>query len=262
MYECFCRRRPSQVGTVLAHVIVIALLLALPSAPAAAFTGPAVVGNVTLATPDTGDFQLGVVSYSELPFRTVLHQQFDYSCGSAALASMLRYNYAHITSEAEVFKAMYAVGDQPQIQKLGFSLLDMKKYLASQGYQADGYRLTVGDLARLATPAIALVQIGSYKHFVVIKGVIKDNLLIGDPARGLQLYTATDFMKIWNGIAFLIHDATTPLHITFNGAEEWSHWADSHPFAATVLGQPLAPFTRDLRVIYQIRPNQVIPQVR
>jgi len=214
---------------------------------------------MTLVTPDTGNFQLRVTSYSEIPFRTVLHQQFDYSCGSAALATMLRYNYSSDTNEVVVFKAMYAVGDQPGIRKLGFSLLDMKKYLASRGYQADGYRLSTEDLKRLNTPAIALIQVGSYKHFVVIKGALADKLLVGDPAKGLQLYSAEDFKNIWNGIAFIIHDASVPLHPIFNSPAEWSHWTDSHPLAAASLNQTLANFTRDLRVIYQIRPNQIMP---
>ena len=131
--------------------ITLLSFAALTVVPARAEIGSALAGDVTLVTPDTGNFQLAVVSYSEIPFRTVLHQQFDYSCGSAALATMLRYNYAVDANEAEVFKAMYAVGDQPSIRKLGFSLLDMKKYLASRGYQADGYRLSLDEL-ELLTP--------------------------------------------------------------------------------------------------------------
>ena len=240
------------------YLAVLSLLI-LSGFSARAETGAAADNEVTLVTPDTGDFQLRVVSYTEIPFRTVLHQQFDYSCGSAALATMLRYNYSRNTNESEVFKAMYAVGDQAQIQKLGFSLLDMKKYLASVGYQADGYRVSISEYERLNTPAIALIQVGSYKHFVVIKGAVGDNLLVGDPAKGLQVYNANDFTKIWNGIAFLIHDAKEPLHPTFNSKMEWSHWTDSHPLTAATLSQTLTTFTRDLQMIYQIRPNQILP---
>src|SRR5580692_11009556 len=105
--------------------------------------------EVTLGNANTGNYNLHLTSYAEIPFRTVIRQQFDYSCGSAALATMLKFQYAVNTNEAEVFKAMYAVGDQDRIQKLGFSLLDMKKYLASIGYQADGYRLSLEELGHL-----------------------------------------------------------------------------------------------------------------
>ena len=42
-------------------------------------------------------------------------------------------------------------------------------------------------------------------------------------------------------------------------ADEWQRWADAHPLSAVVLSQSLAPFTRDLRVMYQIEPNQILP---
>jgi predicted double-glycine peptidase len=217
-------------------------------------------GEVTLGNTDTGNFYLKLVSYSELPFRTVIRQQFDYSCGSAALATLLRYHYSLPTGEADVFKAMYAVGDQAQIQKVGFSLLDMKKYLTSIGYQADGYRISLAELGRIGTPAIALIQIGSYKHFVVIKGVIGDFVLVGDPALGLRQFRAADFQNVWNGIAFVVHDqpagARAPV---FNGAEDWKRWADFHPLTAATTIPPITPFLRDLRVIYQIRPNFDLP---
>jgi hypothetical protein len=216
--------------------------------------------EITLGNQDTGNYNLRLTSYAEIPFRTVVHQQFDYSCGSAALATLLHYQYHKNTNEAEVFKAMYEVGDQDRIQKLGFSLLDMKKYLASIGYEADGFRLSLKDLQDSSIPAIALIQIGSYKHFVVIKGVVGDHVLIGDPALGLREYKAADFEKLWNGIAFLIHDQpASEADPVFNSAEEWKRWADAHPLSAATVIQPLTPFLRDLRVIYQVEPNQVLP---
>lgn len=216
-------------------------------------------GSVTLGNSVTGNFSLKLTSYAEIPFRTVIHQQFDYSCGSAALATLLRFHYLRQTTEAEIFKAMYDVGDQAQIQKVGFSLLDMKKYLSSIGYQADGFRVSLAELGQASTPAIALIQLGSYKHFVVIKGVVGDQVLVGDPAFGLRTFKAGDFLKMWNRVAFVVHDtpdAPTPL---FNGREDWQRWADFHPLAAAITLPPLAPFLRDLRTIYQIRPSQILP---
>ena len=222
--------------------------------------GGAHASEVTLGNGDTGNFNLRLTSYSEIPFRTVIRQQYDYSCGSAALATLLRYQYGLSMTESDAFKAMYAVGDQEQIKKLGFSLLDMKKYLASIGYQADGYRISLAELGKAAVPAIALIQLGSYKHFVVVKGVIDDQVLVGDPALGLRTFSQADFQKLWNGIAFVIHDtpagARAPL---FNGAEDWKHWAEFHPLTAANVIQPMTPLLRDLRVIYQIRPNFNLP---
>jgi predicted double-glycine peptidase len=235
----------------LSPILTLAVFLIFPSVSHA--------GDITLATSETGNYAIRVSSYSEIPFRTVIRQQFDYSCGSAALATMLRFHYGVQTNEADVFKAMYAVGDQDRIQKLGFSLLDMKKYLSSLGYEADGYRLTVEEIGHLDAPSIALVQINSYKHFVVVKGYIDGHVLVGDPALGLRMMSAEEFTKIWNGIAFVVREAPADIHPIFNDAGEWQKWTDAHPLTAAVITQPLAPLLRDLRVQYQIQPNQILP---
>lgn len=94
----------------------------------------------------------------------------------------------------------------------------------------------------------------------MIKGVVGDRVLVGDPARGLSSYGADEFGQMWNGIVFLVHEqpANDPDPI-FNSAEEWKRWADTHPLLAAAVMQPLSPFLRDLRVIYQIQPNTVLP---
>lgn len=222
--------------------------------------GTASAGNVSLTTADARNYNLHVLSYSEIPFRTVIRQKFDYSCGSAALATLLKYHYAFETDEINVFKLMYDAGDQDRIKKLGFSLLDMKKYLSSLGYYADGYRLSLQELAQAGIPAIALVQSGSYKHFVVIKGIVSGHILVGDPASGLREMSFVDFSKIWNGVAFLIHDGPKGDQAAiFNSADEWRRWSEAHPLGAATINIPLTPFLRDLRVIYQIEPNQILP---
>jgi len=226
----------------------------------AIFSQPARADDVVLATPATGNYALKLTSFAELKFSTVIHQQYDYSCGSAALATLLRYHYRLPVDEATVFRAMFNVGDKANIEKLGFSLLDMKKYLASFGYQADGYRLGLDELSKVGAPAIALIQIGSYKHFVVIKGVIGNRVLVGDSALGLRVFSADDFREAWNGIAFIVHD--TPKGVApplFNAADEWRRWADANPLSAAIVVPPLAPFLANLRVIYQVEPNQILP---
>jgi uncharacterized protein len=221
---------------------------------------PAQAGEVVLSTPSMGNYALKLTSFADLKFSTVIRQRYDYSCGSAALATLLHYHYRLPVDEATVFKAMFDVGDKASIEKVGFSLLDMKKYLASIGYQADGYRLELDQLSKIGVPAIALIQIGSYKHFVVIKGVLGDHVLVGDSALGLRVLSADSFREAWNGIAFIVHDtpndAASPL---FNSADEWNRWGYSNPLSAVIVVPALAPFLANLRVIYQIEPNQILP---
>ena len=139
-------------------------------------------------------------------FLTVVRQQYDFSCGSAALATLLRFHYDDAQSEQSVFVGMFRDGDQAQIRRLGFSLLDMKRYLAVRGLNADGYRVTLDQIATAKVPGIALIDFNGYKHFVVVKGLAQDgSVLIGDPSLGLRREDRRVFQRQWNGVFFIIN---------------------------------------------------------
>ena len=57
----------------------------------------------------------------------------------------------------------------------------------------------------------------------------------------------------------MIHATPDQEYAIFNGSNDWRRWSEAHPLSAAVLSQPVAPFTRDLRMVYQIRPNQMLP---
>src|SRR5215467_4814997 len=89
-------------------------------------------------TPGVGSrMLLNVWSLRELKIRSVILQKYDYSCGSAAVATLLTYHYGDPITEEVAFRAMFDNGDQEKIQREGFSLLDMKRFLDAQGYRAD-----------------------------------------------------------------------------------------------------------------------------
>ena len=227
---------------------------ALATKLVAAMLAVAATHTVAAAEPmmntGAGDYRMQVTSLRDMPFRTVVRQQYDYSCGSAALATLLRHHYGRTVDEAQVFKAMYARGDQTKIRQVGFSLLDMKGYLKDIGLNSDGYRETLADLQTSDAPAIAVINVGNYRHFVVVKGVQAGRILIGDPAQGIKTYTLQDFAKIWNGVLFVIHRDDEAG--AFNRTEEWG-LAPRAP-SAPLSDSTLATLTRELSPIYQIRP--------
>ena len=86
-------------------------------------------------------FSVKVTSLKEARFKATTRQQFDFSCGSAAIATLLTYHYNYPVTEQAVFNEMFARGDQVKIRKEGFSLLDMKTYLEAHQFKADGFEL-------------------------------------------------------------------------------------------------------------------------
>lgn len=177
-------------------------------------------GAVDLPGAAGGSYALHVTSLKEARFRSTVRQQFDFSCGSAAVATLLSYHYDTPVSERQVFDAMYAQGDQQKIQREGFSLLDMKRYLAGLGFIADGYQQPLHKLAEARFPAIVRIRENGYEHFVVIKGVDDSRVLLGDPAGGTRAMRRADFEAVWQDqLLFLIHNWRGQPH--FNMAGDW-----------------------------------------
>ena len=179
-----------------------------------------IAANLFISTP-TVNLHIPVISSHEARFRYTIKQERDYSCGSAAVATLLTYHYRFPVNEHDVFNFMYQNGDQQQIRRYGFSLLDMKYYLEAKGFKADGFRLPLDELAKIGVPAITLINDDGYNHFVVIKGIAPKYVLLGDPARGTRAMSRSRFEKIWNGLAFVIRNKRDVASAYFNREEEW-----------------------------------------
>ncbi|MBQ0745223.1 MAG: C39 family peptidase [Marinobacter sp.] len=182
-------------GTGITAMLATLLLVISPAADAGRVSIPGF----------TGGLEVAVESFQARKFSSVFRQQYDFSCGSAAIASLLTFHYQFEVSEADVFSGMFAVADPEKVQREGFSMLDMKHYLESEGYQADGFRLPLDGLRKeVRLPVIALVTLDGYRHFVIIKGISADEVLVGDPARGMKVYPRSEFEQYWDGTAFVI----------------------------------------------------------
>lgn len=204
------------------------------------------------AAGPVGDFALPLQSLEDTRYAGVIRQRYDFSCGSAALATLLRYHYDFQVREDTAFRGMWLNGDQEQIRRVGFSLLDMKRWLASRGLSADGYQVSLDEIARTGVPGIALIAVKNYRHFVVIKGVREDEVLLGDPSLGLSVMPRDAFLEAWNGIYFVLSDDQPLAKERFNRDGQWAAYnrADiGGRFTEPVSHQQLmltAPFYRDI----------------
>ncbi len=157
-----------------------------------------------------------VMSLKEKKFDSVVKQNYDFSCGSAALATLLTYHYDRPMTEEVLFDTMWAAGDKNKIRREGFSLLDMKKYLQSIGMRSDGFRVPLDKLRQVGVPTITLITTRGYTHFVVLRGITDTHVVVGDPALGSRMVTREQFEKEWSGIAFAIHNKARLARSNFN----------------------------------------------
>ena len=136
----------------------------------------------------------------------VVLQQWDTSCGAAALATVLTYGFADPVSEQAAAQAMLRRTDPLRVKvRGGFSLLDMKRFAESRGYAAEGYRnLSLGELLARAPAIVPIAEYGS-PHFVVVRGVRNGEVDIADPAFGNRRMPVERFLEVWQqGIGFAI----------------------------------------------------------
>ncbi len=222
----------------------LAALVAISSQPAAA--------QVRLSSEAGAHYTVDVMSWWELPFRSIIRQQYDFSCGSAAVATLLTYHYDRPTPEKAAFAQMWKTGDQKAIRKVGFSMFDMKGYLQSAGLRAEGIRLGKTGLVKLSRPAIVLLDLKGFKHFVVVKGVRNGRVLVGDPMLGLNQYALDDFMKVWNGIGLMIFAKDESPG--FNLAGDWGPWSRA-PMEGGAMHIAADDFTTHLPPSYQMTPQ-------
>jgi predicted double-glycine peptidase len=142
-----------------------------------------------------------VRSMLEIRQQNVVLQKSDLSCGAAALATLMNYQFGDRITEKEVTAGLIRRPEyieHPELVRIreGFSLLDMKRYVSTRGYTGIGYgNLEMDDLVSLA-PIIVAVSPFGYNHFVVFKGMIGDQVFLADPAFGNRTMSREKFEQM------------------------------------------------------------------
>ncbi len=151
-----------------------------------------------------------VVSLAEIRELNVVIQNWDLSCGAAALATILNYQHGDPVSEREIATRLMSRTEyleNPMLVRFrqGFSLLDLKRFVDDRGYNGVGLgRLTLEHLVARA-PMIVPINIYGYQHFVVFRGMLGNRVLLADPAFGNRTMLRSAFDNAWLDFADVGH---------------------------------------------------------
>ncbi len=150
---------------------------------------------------------LKVRPLDEIKRTDMIHQAYDYSCGSAALTTVMNFFLGENLQENEVMEGMLKYGEKDKIvQRRGFSLLDMKRYVATLGYKGAGFKAEIQDLLDLRQPGLVTIQYAGFKHFVVFRELRDGHVYLADPSMGKISFTVEHFKSMWDGnVLFLVY---------------------------------------------------------
>ena len=154
-----------------------------------------------------GPAMSGTLSLKEIREDGVVRQQWDTSCGAAAMATVFTYTFNDPVTEREAASGLLRQTEPLKVRhRGGFSMLDMKRYAAERGYRGIGFRdMEFEDIRYLDAPIVP-VSFNGYNHYVVYKGVTPEgDIRVGDPAFGNRILSRERFEDAWvDGITFVM----------------------------------------------------------
>lgn len=185
--------------------------------PAAA--GVLLVAALAAAAPAVAAGDGAFRSWRSLRDAGVVRQQRDFSCGLAALATLLSHYYRRPATEASLLARL--LGDAPvaverrALVSRGVSLAELARLAADHGLQARGVAVRASALARLRVPAIAYLEEHGVGHFTVLRRVAAHRVQLADPAAGNVSWSRRRFRAAFStdggrGRLLLLGDAATP----------------------------------------------------
>lgn len=148
----------------------------------------------------------------EQQFRGITKQAYDYSCGSAALTTLLNGYLKQNLNEQQTMDGLLKYGEYDRIvARRSFSLLDMKRFVTALGFESGGFRGSFQDLITLDKPAIVPISYAGFKHFVVYKAHRDGRVFVADPALGNLSFSDRHFNEVWdNNTLFIIEPGASP----------------------------------------------------
>lgn len=148
-----------------------------------------------------------IKSWKELNEKDVIMQRYDYSCGAASLATLLRYYFLEDVTEQSLLNDINTIFTDEElrvIKQIGLSFLELEKISQIKGYQFASVRLNVTALKQLKGPVLVFIQPDGYKHFAILRGVVEDRVFLADPSRGNIRMTVARFLEEWHGQTLIL----------------------------------------------------------
>lgn len=146
-------------------------------------------------------------SYKELKERQIVMQKQDYSCGAAALATIVRYYWGDNVGEEKFLNILLQIRTEAELRdrvQNGLTLTDLRDIARKAGYEATMGKVGFGELAEAKVPVIVGITIRGHDHYAVFRGTDWSWAYLADPIRGNIRVPCNEFVGMWQKNAILV----------------------------------------------------------
>jgi uncharacterized protein len=172
------------------------------------FNGPANNGETWPVVRNAAkEFQAETDSWWAMQRYNIVMQQYDYSCGAAALATVVRYFWGDDVTEEQFILATMQTLTPEEVQDRvanGLTMTDLRQAAVKAGYLASMGRRNLTQLSQVRVPVIVRIEKEGYEHFVVFRGIRDDRVFLADPIRGNIRLPANEFLQQWTDGTILV----------------------------------------------------------
>lgn len=155
----------------------------------------------------------------------VVRQERDFSCGLAALATILSWSVGESVTESELLRELLVqleTSTPRSIAQGGVSFADLARLAAGRGHSVLGVEVPVAAFTTLRRPAIVALQADGQAHFSVLRAVDEDKVVwLADPTWGNRRLSMRQFERLFahypgagpqepRGRVLLVSSATPP----------------------------------------------------
>lgn len=156
----------------------------------------------------------------KLANKTFTLQQDHADCGVACLLSVLKYHGGQ--------KSLENLRELSGTSKQGTTLLGLYQAAQSVGFKATGYEGNLIGLQNQIHPSILHVVINEHiQHFIVCYGCENGKFIIGDPGRGILIFSSEELDVIWKSKSLLELIPTEKIDLTRRINNEKWDWFKS-----------------------------------
>jgi predicted double-glycine peptidase len=160
--------------------------------------------------------QGGRATWDEERYGEIEPQQLDNSCGLASLLTIMRYQFGDTRFDERALLGKYieqASGEAlEKALRQGMSILEIEALVQSIGYTTKRKMFTLEELENTVTavPVLVYLEIGTLRHFAVVRGMSEEVVWLADPARGNVYHSRQQFLAEWRTPEVLRKEWTHP----------------------------------------------------